>query len=119
MAKQPLNIAKLKAVADTANYTKTDDPDVVIGKHGATITRQQYQESLKQPNNNMKFNTFEDFADWYGGWAGKTGTQPQQKPAEPVQPGNYPPKSNLERNNHPAVEQTGKAVPTIRRVNDQ
>jgi hypothetical protein len=60
----------LQAPADTAaNYTKTADPDVYMGKHGATIKRSDYEQSLKKPDNNMKFNTFEDYADYTGSYA--------------------------------------------------
>ena len=53
----------------TPNYTKTNDPDVYMGKHGVPIKRSEYQASLKQPGNNMKFNSFEDYADYTGKWA--------------------------------------------------
>lgn len=59
---------------DQLNYTATKDPNVLIGKHGAVITRQQYLASLQDPQNNMKFNTFEDYAHWLGGWAKAPGT---------------------------------------------
>lgn len=48
------------------NYTKTNDPDTYMGKFGAPIKRSEYQSSLK---NGMNFKTFEDYADWVGGWA--------------------------------------------------
>lgn len=78
----------ITANSGVKNYTPTQDPNVVMGKHGAIITRDQYLQSLKQPGNNMKFNSFEDYADWYGGWASKdgkpvTGTIPLQ-PTPPM-----------------------------------
>lgn len=98
------------------NYSTTQDPNVVIGKHGATITRQQYEQSLKQEGNNMKFKTFEDYADWVGGWANKEGKSIT---------GNIPPvpgqttiqsdkAAGLSNNYYPANNQNKQpALPTI------
>lgn len=48
------------------NYTKTADPKVVIGKFGAPIT---YDEFVQANKNGYAWNTFEDYADYVGGWA--------------------------------------------------
>lgn len=48
------------------NYTPTKDPNVVIGRNGVTITKQQFEENQKS---NMPFISFAHYADWIGGWA--------------------------------------------------
>jgi len=48
------------------NYTKTNDPDVVIGKHGARITRQEFEQANK---NGYAWKDFDAYADYVGGWA--------------------------------------------------
>jgi hypothetical protein len=69
--------------ANGPNYTKTENPDVYLGKYGIPIKRQEFDQSKK---NNMDFSTFEDYADWVGGWAKKPG---QAAPAyEPVDKSN-------------------------------
>jgi len=66
------------------NYKLTSDPNVVIGKHGAIITRQEYLASLKVPDNTLKFNTFEDYANWVGGWARGKNNNIETNPPSPA-----------------------------------
>lgn len=56
------------------NFTKTNDPNVYLGKKGALITRQEFEQANK---NGYAWKTFEDYADYVGGWAG---------PVKPVTP---------------------------------
>ncbi len=48
------------------NYFPTKDPNVVIGRNGVTITKQQYDENQKS---DLQFDSFHHYADWVGGWA--------------------------------------------------
>lgn len=98
-----LSVGKYKSVAAPAttdaspNYTKTADPDTYMGKHGAPIKRSEYEASLKDPKNNMKFNSFEGYADYVGGWA------------RPVsQPGTTPP-SVAKKATAPTLDLSDKA----------
>jgi len=61
------------------NYTPTADPKVVIGKHGATIT---YDEFLNANKNGYAWRDFPAYADYVGGWA-------QAAPRENVPPPPY------------------------------
>lgn len=67
------------APSNTPNYSKTNDPNVYMGKFGVPITRQEYEASLREPNNDIKFNTFEKYANWIGGWARPEKPRPQGK----------------------------------------
>lgn len=69
-----------KTTAPSPNYTPTSDPDTYMGKHGVPIKRTEYQASLQNPKNNMKFNSFEDYADYVGGYAKPTTTTPTPAP---------------------------------------
>jgi hypothetical protein len=68
-------------VTPQRNFTTTQDPNTVIGSKGATITRDQYTQAIK--SGKINFPTFEDYADWVGGWANKepTGAAPMTRPA--------------------------------------
>jgi hypothetical protein len=48
------------------NYSATDDPNVYLGKNGVKITRQEFNNANK---NGFAWNSFEDYADYVGGWA--------------------------------------------------
>jgi hypothetical protein len=48
------------------NYTKTSDPNVVIGRHGAKITMQDFEHANK---NGYAWKDFDSYADYVGGWA--------------------------------------------------
>ncbi len=48
------------------NYTKTKDPNVVIGKHGVPITRADFEHANK---NGYSWKDFDAYADYVGGWA--------------------------------------------------
>ncbi len=48
------------------NYTPTPDPKVVIGKHGATIT---YDDFVNANKNGYAWKDFPAYADYVGGWA--------------------------------------------------
>ena len=48
------------------NYTATNDPDVVIGKHGAVITKKDFEQANK---NGYAWKDFPAYADYVGGWA--------------------------------------------------
>ncbi len=50
----------------SSNYTPTKDPNVVIGKHGATIT---YDDFVHANKNGYAWRNFHDYADYVGGWA--------------------------------------------------
>lgn len=65
--------------SNVPNFTKTNDPNVYMGKFGVPITRQQYQQAIQDPTNGAKFQTFEKYADWVGGWARPKKPLPQEK----------------------------------------
>lgn len=48
------------------NYTPTSDPNVVIGKHGARITRADFEHANK---NGYAWKDFDAYADYTGSWA--------------------------------------------------
>ncbi len=48
------------------NFTKTADPKVVIGKYGVPITFDEFEHANK---NGYAWRTFDDYADYVGGWA--------------------------------------------------
>lgn len=114
---QPTQIANPDSVGggESPNFTKTNDPNVVMGKYGVPITMADYQRFIKDPKG-FKFNDFYAYADWIGGWAhpekpipanklsGQQG-KPQQGLSDKAQ-GNS-------SNYYPAnSQQTGKAIPT-------
>lgn len=97
------------------NYTATKDPNVVVGKHGAVITKQQYLDSLKVPGNNMKFTNFEAYADYVGGWAGKDGKPVGGVMPPPPQPIMSDKARGFSSTYYPAQQQMqGTAVPEIK-----
>lgn len=63
---------------ESPNYTKTNNPDVYMGRYGVPINRADWQKTLaisgesKDANSNIRstgqthFQTFEDFANYYG-----------------------------------------------------
>jgi hypothetical protein len=48
------------------NFTETSDPNVVIGRHGARITRQDFETANK---NGYAWKDFPAYADYIGSWA--------------------------------------------------
>lgn len=52
--------------AKPTNFTRTSDPNVVIGKHGAPITRAEFELANK---NGQGWTDFDSYADYVGGWA--------------------------------------------------
>lgn len=48
------------------NYTTTADPNVVIGKHGARITRADFEHANK---NGYAWKDFDAYANYVGSWA--------------------------------------------------
>lgn len=60
------------APSTSPNYKKTDDPNVVIGKHGVKITKADMDKANKS---GMAWMSFDSYADWYGGWAKKVPDQ--------------------------------------------
>lgn len=81
--KQPTGPAKYKAMkADTAakpNFTPTSDPDTHMGKYGVPIKRSEFEASQKDKDG-LKFDNFDHYADWVGGWARPTKPAPAEKP---------------------------------------
>src|ERR1700761_1440311 len=49
-------------------YTKTNDPNVMIGRYGVKITKDDLDQANK---NGMAWQDLPAFADWLGGWAKK------------------------------------------------
>lgn len=47
-------------------YTKTKDPNTMIGRYGVKITKDDMDNANK---NGMAWNNLDSFADWLGGWA--------------------------------------------------
>lgn len=54
------------ATPDTPNYTLTKDPNVVIGKYGVPITKDQFIHANK---NGYGWTDFDSYANYVGGWA--------------------------------------------------
>lgn len=50
----------------SSNYTKTKDPNLVMGKYGAPIT---YGEFINANKNGYAWKNFHAYADYVGGWA--------------------------------------------------
>lgn len=74
-----------KLTDNQPNYFPTKDPNIFTGRYGATITRDQFLQNQK---GTMPFNSFEDYANWVGGWAGKPATPPLV-PAKPLPQKDY------------------------------
>jgi hypothetical protein len=47
-------------------YTRTKDPNVMIGRYGVKITKDDMDNANKQ---GMSWDNLDHFADWLGGWA--------------------------------------------------
>lgn len=53
-------------IPPSKNYTKTNDPNVVIGKYGVPITMDQFKHANA---NGYGWVDFDSYADYTGGWA--------------------------------------------------
>jgi hypothetical protein len=68
---------------DSMNYKMTADPNVVIGKYGVRISKDDMEKFNKD---GMKWSNFPEFANWLGGWA----HNPVDYDAEPQYYRTYP-----------------------------
>lgn len=77
MAKQTTGLNDGPPGGASPNYKPTKDPNVVIGKHGAPIT---YDEFVKANKNGYAWKDFPAYADYVGGWARPTPAQTTPPP---------------------------------------
>lgn len=50
------------------NYTPTNDPNVFMGRNGYRITKQAFDQEQNDPKS-LNWRSFDDYANWIGGWA--------------------------------------------------
>jgi hypothetical protein len=63
--------------APSKNYKATSDPNVYLGRNGVKITRDEFNNANK---NGYTWSSFEDYADYVGGWAHNPKDLPQIQP---------------------------------------